>query len=90
MSGKKKKTKSASHGDERDATHGHLYRLAQATALLRALKTVIPAGAVWESPDEIPPDVMQRALALLAKTSDGQIQPSAEDFAAVQRNELQN
>lgn len=78
--------KKAKHGDESEATHAHLYRLAQATALLRALKTVSPPGKVWASPDEIPADIMQRAKALVADPIDGQIKPSDKDFAAVKRD----
>ncbi len=81
MSSNKKNTTSPSHGDERNETHAHLYRLAQATAFLRALKTITPPEVVYASPDEIPDDMKLRAAALVTDPADGKIKPSDEDFA---------
>ncbi len=83
MDGKKKE--SASQANERDATRAHLYRLAQARALLRALEKVSPPGASSQSIDEIPENITRRVLAKVAHTPDGKIKPSKEDFEAVRR-----
>lgn len=60
----------------------HLWRLAQARALLRAIRAVSPRDASWKTVDEIPKRVMARALKIVERGRDGMIKPTDEDVRA--------
>lgn len=65
----------------REGRDAHLYRLAQAQALIRALHAV--GVSQFTNPDDVPQDKMELALKSITGR-DGKICPSMEDFQAVQ------